>query len=102
MDIHAVNGANPLPRINGEGAAATKPDISPQSGVPNAPITEVKPVQLTPGSLSLRQLERENGEPPMDKEKIAALRQAIADGTYQVNSMQLALKMLDFEQSLSA
>lgn len=60
-------------------------------------------VQLTPEALHLReQLGTSSKEPPMNEEKIQALRAAIADGSYKPNSQSIARKMLAFESDLAS
>jgi negative regulator of flagellin synthesis FlgM len=39
-------------------------------------------------------------EPPVNSERVTNIRQAIADGSYQVNADRVAAKMLQFEKSL--
>lgn len=76
--------------------------FSPASAGPSSdkPVSEVDQVRLTPGSMSLRQLETARQEPPVDDAKVAALRAAIADGSYRPDVSRTARKMSDFEQAL--
>lgn len=76
--------------------------VSPSSGasLPDRPVSEVAQVRLTPGSLSLRQLEMERQEPPVDEAKVATLRKAIANGEYRVDSGRIARKMSHLEDAL--
>lgn len=49
----------------------------------------------------LRQAEATlNSEAPVDSQKVAQIRQAIADGSYQVNAGRIADGILSMEQSL--
>ena len=104
MDINPINGSYSLSRSSGptERISSAKPQLLPGGGLPDAPVIEVDQIQLTPGSVRLRQMEQNGGEPPIDEAKVATLRAAIASGAYQVNSARLAEKMLDSEQALSA
>lgn len=98
MAINPITGMY-SPPVRGGGYVER---VSPSNvaSLPDKPVGEVDKVQLTPGSLSLRQLETERQEPPVDEAKVAALRKAIASGEYQVNSGQVARKMLDLEEAL--
>lgn len=83
-----------------ETTAATKTQPLPGSGQPDRPIPEVDQVRLTPASLSLRQLETNRDEPPIDRVRVAELRAAIERGDYQVDPDRVAQKLLELENSL--
>lgn len=106
MDQHMainlnVNGGYHPPHSGGpvERAASATPERTPGSSQsPEVP----DPIQLKPGSLSLSQLENKSSESPIDSEKVAKVKKAIADGSYKVDSRQLADNILKHEKLLSA
>ena len=58
-------------------------------------------VQLTDTATKLRQLEQNLADVPVTNEdRVAAVKKAIADGNYQINTLSIASKMLNFERSL--
>ena len=75
MDIKLVNAGYPPRESSPVGrASSAKPELLPGGSVPGAPVTEVDEIQLTPGSLSLRQMETQSNESPIDEAKVASLR----------------------------
>lgn len=102
MDINKLVNAGYPPRDSGpvERTTSAKPELQPGSSMPGAPVTQVDEIQLTPGSVSLRQLETQSNEPPIDEAKVKSLREAIASGAYQANSSRIAEKMFNLERSL--
>lgn len=82
------------------GGYVERPAPSSAGTSSDKPVGEVDQVRLTPGSMSLRQLETERQEPPVDEAKVATLRQAIANGSYRPDAGRIARKMSDFEEAL--
>ncbi len=98
MAINPINGLYSVP-VRG-GNHAERISASNAASLPDKPISEVDEVRLTPGSMSLRQMESKQQQAPIDEAKVAALRKAIANGEYQIDPQQLARKMADFENDL--
>ncbi|MCC6133947.1 MAG: flagellar biosynthesis anti-sigma factor FlgM [Candidatus Contendobacter sp.] len=96
MNVSGI-GNQPSPVRNVDRPASVKSESAP-SGVSGNPGSDA--VQLTLGSQTLIQMETDR-EPPVDDAKVAALRNAIAKGEYQVDSQRVAKKMFGLEMALS-
>lgn len=59
-------------------------------------------VSFTPVAEQLRRTEDNGGKQPVvDKKRVEAIREKMANGTYHVNASRLADKLLNFEDSLN-
>lgn len=101
IDFNRPNGAAPTPTTarsnNVQGAERT---VAPQqaAGVQKSAAPSGENVQLSAEAQRLQQAtEKMNQQPSVDSERVAALKQAIADGSYQVDSQRVASKLLSFE-----
>ncbi|WP_373186067.1 flagellar biosynthesis anti-sigma factor FlgM [Halopseudomonas sp.] len=101
IDFNASNSAN---RSAQTGAAAVKRDAAAEGARPaaqgeaqNKPTAEAQ-VQLSAQAQQLQAVEERLRElPVVDSERVSQIRQAISDGTYQVDSGRIADKLLALE-----
>ena len=101
IDFSRLNSAPPLTgstrsNANQEAGSATQaaPAKNPEQTSASAPSGEsvhLEAQQLQKISDSLRD------QPAVDKSRVAELKQAIADGSYKVDSNRVASKLLDME-----
>lgn len=97
---------NPIQPSFPRGSGVVDSPVPPRTGPPgagrrDAPVTEVDRVQLTSGTLRLReQMETPEKGPPIDEARIEALRKAINSGEYPVSSERLATNIMKFEARL--
>lgn len=82
------------------GAVPSRPASSPASGNGSAPSTAAggDSVNLTDTARQLQELTRTaaNAE-SVDPERVAAVRQELADGQYTIDSRQIAERLLQFD-----
>ncbi len=58
-------------------------------------------LKLTDSAVALRQASRANEGATVDQAKVDKIRQALAEGSYQINPSRIAERMLVLEQQLS-
>jgi len=81
------------------GARASEPRAAAER--PGAAAAAGDAVTLTGVSGRIRELLAEaGGDPPIDQQRVEALRAAIAEGSYRVDSQSLAERLLQREEEL--
>ena len=89
-----------LPRLNGQRTdSAGKGAGSPQATQDVGPSSDL--LDLTGQAQTLKALEQDLAKTPeFDAAKVAELRDAIAGGSYKIDSQSIAEKLLDLESKL--
>lgn len=101
IDFNPSQGAN---RAGQSGAANGKRDLADTTRAPEQPAADKAPagergVKLSSQAQQLQAIEESLRElPEVDSERVARLRQAISDGSYQADSARIADKLLALEE----
>jgi len=83
---------------NSGGPTAPQTPADSARNVPGNNVAAGENVQLSPEAQRLQQAaEKLNDQPSVDQERVARLKQAIADGSYQVDNQRVASKLLALE-----
>ncbi len=100
--ITGYKATEPLAPIKGSGggAAIDKPQADASSAAATA-APAADHVTLTGSARTMQKLaDAVAGAPVVDSAKVAAVKQSIQNGTYQVNAALVAAKILRFEQGM--
>jgi negative regulator of flagellin synthesis FlgM len=102
--ISAYSATEPLAPVKGSNSNAVVTDKSQQgeaSSTGAATQTAGDTVTLTRSARSLQKIEEAVARAPVvDTAKVAAVKQAISSGTYQIDAGRIADKLLKFERGL--
>lgn len=101
VDLNTISSPGTTSRAGSRAAAAGErsaaaADIRPEAGaaVSSVPATQVT---VTETVAMLRQIEEQiSNVPMMDNERVVALREAIRNGTFQIDARKTAEKLLAF------
>ena len=97
-DVSGVDSPSTLVTNTSSNSTRTK-TVSPETA-PRADV-ERDSVEITDIAARLRRLESAlESQPVVDRAKVEALRVAIAEGRYRVDSAEVADKLLDLEASI--
>ena len=101
--ISGLSAAEPIVPSKGSGSSSVAADkgLSDASGSVVATTSTSDHVTLTDSARTLQKIEEAVAKSPVvDANKVAAVKQAINSGTYQISVSRIAGKLLQFERGL--
>ena len=100
--ISGISTAEPVAKPTGSGSNSLVADKSQAEGGSSAATAQTADhVTLTDSARSLQRIEEAVAKAPVvDAGKVAAVKQAISAGTYQIDAGRVAGKMLKYERGL--
>jgi negative regulator of flagellin synthesis FlgM len=100
--ISAFSSADSVASVKGSNAATAVADKSQSDGGAAAPTSQTGDhVTLTDSARALQKIEEAVAKTPaVNSAKVAAVKQAISSGTYQIDAGRVADKLLQFERGL--
>jgi negative regulator of flagellin synthesis FlgM len=96
MNIKDIGRLGNVSPIDGAHSDAATPRKSDDGGAVDRASTSD---QLTLTAIG-RYLANSSNEPPVDRERVDAIRNALADGSYEIDSARVAAKLLRLDREL--
>ncbi len=91
----------PVPVKGSTGGSQAVDKSQTEAAAPAAPASTADTVSFTGPALALQKLSAAVANAPVvNSQKVATVKQSVADGTYQVDSRRVADKLLHFERGL--
>ncbi|RVU30235.1 MULTISPECIES: flagellar biosynthesis anti-sigma factor FlgM [Neptunomonas] len=92
----AISARDKVSTQKGNGGAAARTDAAPAKSAPR------DTVQLSDTAKALKSIDAKlSNTPEVNSEKVARIKAAIEDGSYNVDAQRVAEKILSFESQLS-
>lgn len=99
IDLSRLNNSPAVSTTTRASSAKESSAVSASASVTKtAAVTSGEPVTLSDGAQQLQKItDKLNDQPTVNSARVAELKQAVADGSYQVDSAKVASKLLNFE-----